>query len=47
MKPFTNFGVFHDNLINRLKALSQIQPNSPRRIMESEMRSTDKLVCVA
>ena len=24
-KPFTNFSVFHDNLISRLKSLSQIQ----------------------
>jgi len=45
-KPFTNFGVFHDNLINRLKALSQIQLDFDRRVKESETRFTDKLADV-
>jgi len=30
-KPFTNFSVFHDNLITRLKALSQIQLDFDKR----------------
>ncbi|KAF9503230.1 hypothetical protein BS47DRAFT_1369696, partial [Hydnum rufescens UP504] len=43
-KPFTDFGVFHDNLINRLKALSQIQQDFDHQVKESQMRFTDKLV---
>ncbi|KAG5716254.1 Anucleate primary sterigmata protein B [Termitomyces sp. T112] len=42
-KPFTNFSVFHDNLITRLKALSQIQLDFERRCREAEGRFTDKL----
>ncbi|KAG1900115.1 uncharacterized protein F5891DRAFT_1128771 [Suillus fuscotomentosus] len=33
-KPFTNFSVFHDNLITRLKALSQIQLDFEKRLAE-------------
>ncbi|TRM57016.1 hypothetical protein BD626DRAFT_516705, partial [Schizophyllum amplum] len=43
-KPFTNFGVFHDNLITRLKALSQIQLDFEKRAKEAENRFADKLV---
>ncbi|KZP16088.1 hypothetical protein FIBSPDRAFT_749256 [Athelia psychrophila] len=42
-KPFTNFSVFHDNLITRLKALSQIQLDFDRRCREVENRFTEKL----
>lgn len=42
-KPFTNFTVFHDNLITRLKALSQIQLDFDRRCREAEGRFAEKL----
>ncbi|KAG6844391.1 hypothetical protein H0H87_007203 [Tephrocybe sp. NHM501043] len=42
-KPFTNFGVFHDNLITRLKVLSQIQQEFEKRCKEAEGRFSDKL----
>ena len=41
-KPFTNFSVFHDNLITRLKALSQIQMDFEKRCKEVEARFADK-----
>ncbi|KAI0761493.1 hypothetical protein BD413DRAFT_485884 [Trametes elegans] len=41
--PFTNFSVFHDNLITRLKALSQIQSDFEKRVKEAEQRYVDKL----
>ncbi|KAG6810609.1 hypothetical protein H0H92_011161 [Tricholoma furcatifolium] len=42
-KPFTNFNVFHDNLITRLKTLSQIQQEFEKRCKEAEGRFTEKL----
>ncbi|PBK71752.1 hypothetical protein ARMSODRAFT_954593 [Armillaria solidipes] len=42
-KPFTNFSVFHDNLITRLKALSQIQLDFDKRCKEVEGRFAEKL----
>ncbi|KAG6331744.1 hypothetical protein ID866_7347 [Astraeus odoratus] len=42
-KPFTNFSVFHDNLITRLKALSQIQLDFDKRVKEAESRFAEKL----
>ncbi|KAF8638841.1 hypothetical protein AX17_001899 [Amanita inopinata Kibby_2008] len=42
-KPFTNFSVFHDNLITRLKALSQIQLDFDKRIKQTEVRFTERL----
>jgi hypothetical protein len=42
-KPFTNFSVFHDNLITRLKALSQIQLDFDKRVKEAEAKFTEKL----
>uniref|UniRef100_A0A0W0F3I1 Mto1-like Mto2p-binding domain-containing protein n=1 Tax=Moniliophthora roreri TaxID=221103 RepID=A0A0W0F3I1_MONRR len=42
-KPFTNFGVFHDNLLTRLKALSQIQAEFDKRCKEAEGRFADKI----
>ncbi|KAI5899088.1 uncharacterized protein SCHCODRAFT_02604140 [Schizophyllum commune H4-8] len=42
-KPFTNFGVFHDNLITRLKQLSQIHVDFEKRAKEAENRFADKL----
>jgi len=35
-KPFTNFSVFHDNLITRLKALSQIQLDFDKHVKETK-----------
>ncbi|KAF9528211.1 hypothetical protein CPB83DRAFT_814130 [Crepidotus variabilis] len=42
-KPFTNFSVFHDNLITRLKALSQIQMDFEKRCKDTESRFTEKI----
>ena len=42
-KPFTNFSVFHDNLITRLKALSQIQSEFEKRTKDAEQQYSDKL----
>lgn len=42
-KPYTNFNVFHDNLITRLKALSQIQMDFDKRCKEVEAKFNDKL----
>ncbi|KAF8504365.1 hypothetical protein F5888DRAFT_1655142 [Russula emetica] len=42
-KPYTNFGVFHDNLISRLKSLSQVQLDFEKRTKEAEARYTEKL----
>lgn len=41
-KPFTNFSVFHDNLITRLKALSQIQLDFDKRCKEAETRFNER-----
>ncbi|KIP04593.1 hypothetical protein PHLGIDRAFT_75685 [Phlebiopsis gigantea 11061_1 CR5-6] len=41
--PFTNFNVFHDNLISRLKQLSQIQLDFDKRVKEAEARYGDKM----
>jgi hypothetical protein len=37
-KPFTNFSVFHDNLITRLGALSQIQLDFDKCVKEAETK---------
>jgi chromosome segregation ATPase len=42
-KPYTNFGIFHDNLITRLKSLSQIQVDFEKRTKVAEARYTEKL----
>ncbi|RDB26693.1 Anucleate primary sterigmata protein B [Hypsizygus marmoreus] len=42
-KPFTNFSVFHDNLITRLKALSQIQLDFDKKCKEIESRFMEKM----
>ncbi|KAI0062162.1 hypothetical protein BV25DRAFT_1886017 [Artomyces pyxidatus] len=42
-KPFTNFGVFHDNLITRLKSLSHIQLDFDKRVKEAEVRYTERM----
>ncbi|KAK7051013.1 hypothetical protein VNI00_005125 [Paramarasmius palmivorus] len=42
-KPFTNFSVFHDNLLTRLKALSKIQEDFEKRCKEAEGRFADKV----
>lgn len=41
-KPFTNFSVFHDNLISRLKALSQIQLEFDKKCKDAESRYGEK-----
>ncbi|GJE88186.1 anucleate primary sterigmata protein B [Phanerochaete sordida] len=42
-KPFTNFSVFHDNLITRLKQLSQIALDFDRRAKDAEARYAERL----
>ncbi|KLO19711.1 hypothetical protein SCHPADRAFT_864804 [Schizopora paradoxa] len=42
-KPFTNFSVFHDNLISRLKSLSQIQLDFDKKCKVLETKYTDKM----
>ncbi|KAL4245899.1 hypothetical protein ABKN59_009564 [Abortiporus biennis] len=42
-KPFTNFSVFHDNLITRLKSLSQIQLDFDKRCKDAETKYSEKL----
>ena len=42
-KPFTNFTVFHDNLITRLKALSHIQTEFEKRVKDADQRYSEKL----
>ncbi len=42
-KPFTNFSVFHDNLISRLKQLSQIQLEFDKRCKAAESRYSERL----
>jgi len=42
-KPFTTFSVFHDNLITRLKALSQIHPDFDKCVKEAETKFSEKL----
>ncbi|THH06408.1 hypothetical protein EW146_g9618 [Bondarzewia mesenterica] len=42
-KPFTNFSVFHDNLITRLKSLSQIHLDFDKRVKEIKTRSAEML----
>ena len=44
MKPFTNFNVFHDNLISRMKALSQIQADFDKQCKAIEARFGERLV---
>ncbi|KAF8532689.1 hypothetical protein JB92DRAFT_2581277, partial [Gautieria morchelliformis] len=45
-KPFTNFGVFHDNLISKLKSVSQIQLDFNKRTKEAEARIMKKYTTV-
>ncbi|KAH9930889.1 uncharacterized protein B0H18DRAFT_1083652 [Fomitopsis serialis] len=42
-KPFTNFSVFHDNLISRLKQLSEIQGLFDKRVKDAESKYAEKL----
>lgn len=42
-KPFTNFSVFHDNLITRLKQLSQITLDFDKRVKGAEARYAERL----
>lgn len=43
VKPFTNFGVFHDNLISRLKSVSQIQLSFDKRVKDIENKFSDQM----
>ncbi|KAH6904341.1 hypothetical protein BKA70DRAFT_530754 [Coprinopsis sp. MPI-PUGE-AT-0042] len=42
-KPFTNFSVFHDNLITRLKQVSQISFEFDKKLKGAEGRYSDRL----
>ncbi|KAF5336816.1 hypothetical protein D9757_014655 [Collybiopsis confluens] len=42
-KPFTNFSVFHSNLMSRLKVLSQIQTQFEARVKEVEGKYGDTM----
>ena len=42
-KPFTNYTVFHANMVARLKQLSQIQLDFDKRCREAESKFADKL----
>jgi chromosome segregation ATPase len=42
-KPFTNFAVFHDNLISRLKAVTNIQTDFDKKCKEAEARYLERL----
>ncbi|KAG8833328.1 hypothetical protein FRC17_010860 [Serendipita sp. 399] len=42
-KPFTNFAVFHDNLISRLKAVTNIQGDFEKRCKEAEAKFMERL----
>ena len=42
MKPLTNFGVFHNNLITRLQSLSQIQLDFDKRVKDAESQYSEK-----
>jgi len=37
-KPFTNFGVFHDSIMSRLKGLGAVQSGFDTKIKEVETR---------
>ena len=41
-KPFTNFNVFHDSLISRLKSVNSIQLAFDRRTREIEIKFQDQ-----
>ncbi|SCV70616.1 BQ2448_3378 [Microbotryum intermedium] len=40
-KPFTNFVIFHDSLISRLKSVNQLQASFDRRAREIETKFSD------
>ncbi|KAH8827898.1 hypothetical protein DL96DRAFT_1124588 [Flagelloscypha sp. PMI_526] len=42
-KPFTNFSVFHSNLLSRLKTLSSIQTHFESRLKDTEAVYADKV----
>lgn len=42
-KPFANFPVFHDRLLERLKAINQLHMSFERRTKELEERFVDQL----
>jgi hypothetical protein len=45
-KPFTNFPVFHEKLMGRLKSVSQIQLDFDKRCKEAEARFAEKMAYV-
>lgn len=46
-KPFSNFPVFHDRLLDRLKSVNQLHVSFERRAKELESKFIDQLQCVA
>jgi hypothetical protein len=45
-KPFSNFSIFHDSLIHRVKAVNQIQVSFERRTKEIENKFSDQFAFV-
>lgn len=46
-KPFSNFPVFHERLLDRLKSVNQLHMSFERRTKELESKFFDQLQCVA
>ena len=42
-RPSTNFTIFHDNLIARLKTLNQVQADFEKRCKDAELRFTERM----
>ena len=42
-KPFTNFSVFHSNLLTRLKQLAAIETTFSNRMKEAEARYSERI----
>jgi hypothetical protein len=42
-KPFSNFPIFHDRLLERLKGINQLHMSFERRTKELEERFVDQL----
>ncbi|KDE03126.1 hypothetical protein MVLG_06364 [Microbotryum lychnidis-dioicae p1A1 Lamole] len=45
-KPFTNFVIFHDSLISRLKSVNQLQVSFDRRTREIETKFSDQFAAL-
>ncbi|SCZ97806.1 BZ3501_MvSof-1269-A2-R1_Chr7-2g09322 [Microbotryum saponariae] len=46
LKPFTNFVIFHDSLISRLKSVNQLQVSFDRRTREIETKFSDQFAAL-